>query len=253
MIILLLVAVSLVTLPNFAARAHDSLVELAIGGLAFGQSNDIEMVSEDLGNAVTAGGRMIFAQLDDPTTARSAWAKAVALAKERAAGRICEAEAYQSVILSELTTAVKLSPYLKNEVLKGLSDSAKVLHSALAGNLMLFDLIGMMSTPEQVADAIVGSIWYSQDGGVAGSRSILWIGKTQVREFVIDPETYKRRAVIWAYRFGADTGELTLSNGGKTRHYKLNKVRKNGETVAYELIGSSAEVGYSNEPNDCSA
>jgi hypothetical protein len=44
----------------------------------------------------------------DQQTARSAWAKAVSLAKERNAGQTCDAEAYQSTILSQLEVAVKL-------------------------------------------------------------------------------------------------------------------------------------------------
>src|SRR5215468_5713307 len=111
----------------------------------------------------------------DQQSARSAWAKAVSLAKERNAGHTCEADAYQSTILSELGVAVKLSPYLQNEVAKSRSDSAETLRQALAGNLMLSDLIGRMSTPKQVAKAIVGSVWYSVGGGVAGPRSILTI------------------------------------------------------------------------------
>src|SRR5262245_4779514 len=81
----------------------------------------------------------------DQQTARSAWAKAVSLAKERNAGHTCEAEAYQSTILSELGVAVKLSPYLQNEVANGTSASAKALRQALVGSLMLSDLIGRMS------------------------------------------------------------------------------------------------------------
>jgi hypothetical protein len=46
----------------------------------------------------------------DKQTARSAWAKAVSLAKQRNAGNTCEADAYESTILSELRVAVKLSP-----------------------------------------------------------------------------------------------------------------------------------------------
>ena len=45
----------------------------------------------------------------DQQTTRSAWAKAVSLAKERNAGHTCDAEAYQSTILSQLEVAVKLS------------------------------------------------------------------------------------------------------------------------------------------------
>ena|SRR5215831_239620 len=81
----------------------------------------------------------------DQQTTRSAWAKAVSLAKERNAGHICEAEAYQSTILSQLGVAVKLSPYLQNEVANGTSASAKALRQALVGSLMLSDLIGRMS------------------------------------------------------------------------------------------------------------
>ena len=54
---------------------------------------------------------------------------------------------------------MKLSPYLKNEVVQGKSNSVKTLQQALAGSLMLSDLIGKMSTPGQVAKAIVGSVW----------------------------------------------------------------------------------------------
>lgn len=116
---------------------------------------------------------------------------------------------------------------------------------------MISDLIGKMSTPEEVAQAMIGSVWYSEDGGVMGSRSILHIEKNRVRELAIDSETYKRRPLIWAYSFDAKTGVLTLSNGVTTRRYKLEKAN---ETTAYQLTSSDAnEVGYSNEPNDCSA
>ena len=43
-------------------------------------------------------------------TARSAWAKAVSLAKERNAGRTCKAEAYKSTIISQLEVAARLYP-----------------------------------------------------------------------------------------------------------------------------------------------
>src|SRR6266700_2756599 len=46
---------------------------------------------------------------------------------------------------------VRIDFYLKNEVVKGKSASAKALREALAGNLMFSDLNGKMSTPEQVA------------------------------------------------------------------------------------------------------
>jgi hypothetical protein len=176
------------------------------------------------------------------------------LAKERSAGHVCEAEAHQSTIVSELARAVNLSPYLKKEVLKGTSESARALHEALAGNLMLFDLIGKMNTPEQVTEAMIGSVWYSQDGGALGSSSILRIGKRQVRELLIDPDTYNRRAMMWVYRFDAKTRKLSLFNGMRARQYRLEKVRMNGETAAYELVSARAhEVNYSNEPDDCSA
>jgi hypothetical protein len=41
-------------------------------------------------SAATAGGKITVAQLADQTTVRSAWAKAVTLAKERTAGHVCE-------------------------------------------------------------------------------------------------------------------------------------------------------------------
>ncbi|WP_029586864.1 hypothetical protein [Bradyrhizobium sp. URHD0069] len=187
----------------------------------------------------------------DKQTARSAWAKAVSLAKQRNTGNTCEADAYQSTILSEMGVAVKLSPHLRNEVVTGKSTSAKALRKALAGNLMLSDLIGEMSTPKEVARAMVGSVWYSKDGGVMGSRSILRIKKTHVRELVVDSETSKRRPVIWAYSFDAKTRELTLSNGMSIRRYTLEKA---SETTEYQLTISDAnEVGYSSEPDDCSA
>jgi hypothetical protein len=187
----------------------------------------------------------------DQQAARSAWAKAVSLANERNAGNTCEANAYQSTILSELGVAVKLSPYLKNEVAKGTSVSAKALRQAMAGNLMLSELIGRMGTPKQVAEAIVGSVWYSKDGGAGGSLSILNIEKNQVRELVLDPDQIKRHQVLWTYSFDATTRELSLRKGASTRRYKLGK-----DTTAmwYELTSSDAnEVGYVNEPDDCSA
>jgi hypothetical protein len=159
----------------------------------------------------------------DQEAARAAWAKAVSLAQERNSDRICESEAYQSTIILELSGGEAL-PYLKNEVVQGKSDSVKTLQQALAGNLMLSDVIGKMSTPKQVAKAIVGSVWYSADGGAAGSSSILEIEKNYVRELVVDPETFKRSPVIWTYSFNATTKELTLRRGTTTRHYKLGRV-----------------------------
>jgi hypothetical protein len=58
---------------------------------------------------------------------------------------------------------------------------------------MLYDLIGKMSTPEQVPEVMIGSVWYATKGsGAAGSKSILHIEKNRVRELVIDPDTYKK-------------------------------------------------------------
>lgn len=192
----------------------------------------------------------------DQQTARSAWAKAVSLAKERNAGNICEAEAHQSTILSQLGVAVKLSPYLQNEVANGTSDSAKALRQALAGNLMLSDLIGRMSTPKQVAEAIVGSVWYSNDGGVAGPLSILTIERNKVRELVLDPSPWhplKRRPVIWAYTFDATSRKLTLTKGATTRRYRL-RLEGDSSEMWYELTNLDAgKVGYGNEPHDCMA
>jgi hypothetical protein len=189
----------------------------------------------------------------DQEAARTAWAKAVSLAKERSSGRICESEAYQSAIISELSVAVKLSPYLKNEVVQGKSDSVKTLQQALAGNLMLSDLIGKMSTPNQVAKAIVGSVWYSADGGAAGSNSILEIEKNYVRELVVAPETFKRSQVIWTYSFNSTTRELTLRRGTTTRHYKLGRVHMEYGHSEYGLTNLDGSVDYINEPDDCSA
>jgi hypothetical protein len=187
-------------------------------------------------------------------TARSAWTKAVSLANHRNAGKTCEADAYEWTILSELAVAVRLSSHLKNEIVKGKSSSAKALRKALAGNLTLFDLVEKMRTPEQIAQAMVGSVWYSKNGGVMGSHSILHVEKNKAHELVIDPEQYTRRPVVWIYRLDAKTGELTLSNDGITRRYKLEKVTLNHELSAYQLNSSDAnEVGYSNEPDDCSA
>jgi hypothetical protein len=70
----------------------------------------------------------------------AAWSKAVSLAKERNAKRICDADAYESTIIAELEIAVRISPYLKNEVAKGESASANALREALIGKLMLPDL-----------------------------------------------------------------------------------------------------------------
>ena len=182
---------------------------------------------------------------------RSAWEKAVSLAKQRNAGNTCEADAYQSRILSELMTAIKTHPHRKSEIAKRSSTSAKAIHKALAGNLMLFDLIGQMRTPEQVAKAMVGSVWYSSHGGVMGSNSILHIGKNDARDLVIDPEKYKRHAVIWAYHFNAKTRELTLSNNVKNRQYQVQKTSLASEIGAYELTDENG-VAYSNEPDDCS-
>jgi hypothetical protein len=149
---------------------------------------------------------------------------------------------------------VKLSPYLKNEVVQGKSASVKALQQALAGSLMLFDLIGKMNTPEQVVQAMVGSIWYSKDGGAMGSKSILRIEKNAVRELVVDPENFRRRLVIWAYSFDPRTRELTLSRGVTTRHYKLEKVTFEDGPIGYDLTNLDRdEVGYTNEPDDCSA
>jgi len=152
----------------------------------------------------------------DQETARLAWAKAVSLAKERNSDRKCEAD--QSTIISELRVAVKLSPYLKNELVQGESDSVKALQQALAGNLMLSYLSGKMRTPQQVANAMVGSVWYSTAGGIS-PQSILEIETNNVRELLLDPET--RRPVIWTCSFDAKTRELTLRRGTTTRRYTL--------------------------------
>ena len=127
-------------------------------------------------------------------------------------------EAFQSTIISELAVALKLSPYLKNEVVQGTSDSVKTLRQALAGNLMLSDLSGRMRTPQQVANAMVGSVWYSTAGGIS-PQSILEIETNNVRELLLDPET--RRPVIWTCSFDAKTRELTLRRGTTTRRYTL--------------------------------
>src|SRR5262249_38561745 len=145
-----------------------------------------------IASLVVLSGSLAVAQ-DDKQIARSAWAKAISLAKQRNAGNTCEVDAFQMTILSELRVAVKISPRLRSEVVKGESNSAKALRKALAGNLMLFDLTRKMQTAKQVAEAMIGSIWYSKDGGVMGSRSILHIEKNQARELVVDPEAYKRR------------------------------------------------------------
>jgi hypothetical protein len=210
-------------------------------------------VRPDVRRPRTETGSLSGKRPDVDQTARSAWAKAVSLASQRNAGKTCEAEAYQSTILSELRVAVSLSPYLKKEVVEGTSASARALREALAGNIMLYDLIGKMSTPEQVAQAMIGSVWYSKDGGAGGSNSIIHIEKNRVRELVIDPDTYKRRPLIWAYTFNENIGELILSNGVATRIYKLEKRSANDGITAYELTGPHPEVGYTNEPDDCSA
>jgi hypothetical protein len=190
---------------------------------------------------------------DDKQIARSAWAKAVSLAKQRNAGNTCEVDAFQKTILSQLRVAVKISPRLRNEIVQAESNSAKALRKALAGNLMFLNLTGKMQTPKQVAQAMVGSIWYSNDGGVMGSRSILYLERNQARELVVDTETYKRRPVLWTYKFDANTGELTLSNRATSRRYKLEKTSLDDGAV-YDLKSLKAnEIGYSNEPDDCSA
>ena len=116
---------------------------------------------------------------------------------------------------------------------------------------MLSDLVGRMSTPKQVAEAIVGSVWYSKDGGAAGPRSILTIERNKVQELVLDPETFKRRPVIWTYTFDATSRTLTLTKDATNRRYRLER---DSSEMFYELTNSDAgEVGYVNEPDDCSA
>jgi hypothetical protein len=108
-----------------------------------------------------------------------------------------------------------------------------------------------MSTPQQVNQAMVGTVWYSNDGGLMGSRSILQIEKNQVRELVLNPSfpIIRRHPVIWAYSFNATTGEVILSKRMASRRYKLEK-----KNDLYQLTNSDAnEVSYSNEPDDCSA
>lgn len=214
-------------------------------------------VSLFIASLVALSGSCAVAQGDhekDKQIARSAWAKAVSLAKQRNAGNTCEVDAFQTTILSELRVAIKISPRLENEVVKAESNSAKALRKALAGNLMLLDLTGKMQTPKQVSEAMIGSIWYSKAGGVMGSRSILHVEKNQARELVVDPETYKRRPVLWVYKFDAKTGELTLSKRGTSRRYKLEKMNLDAGVPVYELISLKAnDVSYSNEPDDCSA
>jgi hypothetical protein len=182
--------------------------------------------------------------------ARLAWAKAVSLAKERHSGNVCGAEAFQRAIIAELGVALRLSPYLKNEVVRGNSPSGKALQQALTGNLMLSSLTGKMATRKQVAKAMVGSVWYSRDGGAMGSLSILEIEKDHVRELVIDSDsdTYQRRPVIWSYSFDATTRKLALRRGKTIRHYKLEL-----ENIEYGLTNLDGGVGYSNEPDDCEA
>jgi hypothetical protein len=72
-----------------------------------------------------------------------------------------------------------------------------------------------------------------------------------VRELVLDPETFKRRPVIWAYTFDATSRTLTLiTKGATTRPYRLER---DSSEMLYELTNSDAgEVGYDNEPDDCS-
>src|SRR5262249_32798011 len=110
-----------------------------------------------IASLVALSGSFAVAQGDhvkDKQIARSAWAKAISLAKQRNAGNTCEVDAFQMTILSELRVAVKISPRLGNEIVKAKSTSAKALRKALAGNLMLLDLIGKMRTPKQVAEAM---------------------------------------------------------------------------------------------------
>ena len=128
--------------------------------------------------------------------------------------------------------------------MKGKSASAKALREALAENITLYHVIGKMSRPEQVVQATVGSVWYSKDGGAAGSNSILHIEKTRARELVIDADTYKRRPVIWAYSFDAKTGELTLSKGVATRVYKLEKRDEFGSRRAAFAPGCARRRGW---------
>jgi hypothetical protein len=160
-------------------------------------------------------------------------------------------EAYQSAIISALTIALTNSAYLRNEVVTNKSDSAKAIRQALAGNIILFDLIEQLKTPEEWRQALVGSIWYSNDGGVAGSKSILEIGEHEVRERVLDPETYERHTITWTYQFDAGSAEFVMTNKASSRRYRLRKLAGSNE---YTLSSSTAEtVGYHNEPDDCSA
>jgi hypothetical protein len=188
---------------------------------------------------------------NDQRAAREAWAQAVSVAKARNAGQICELNAYQSAIISKLAVAFGASPYLRNEVIKGESDSARTIRKALVGNLMLFELIGQLGTPEQVTRALVGSIWYSNDGGAAGSKSIFTIGEREVRESVLDPDTYKRHTIVWAYQFDAGMAEIVMTSGSVTRRYRVE--RPVGSTEYRLSSSTSGAVGYHNEPDDCSA
>jgi hypothetical protein len=145
--------------------------------------------------------------------------------------------------------AVTLSPYIKNEIAHSKSASVKTLQQALAGNLMLSDLVGKMTTPRQVAQAVIGSVWYSKNGGAMGSLSILNIEKTEIRELVWDPETLNRRPLSWAYGFSEMIRELTLRRGAATRRYNLRKAQMWYELTSLDVDG----VDYINEPDDCSA
>jgi hypothetical protein len=152
-------------------------------------NNTVNLISAVL---IALSGSLATAQVvseKGQQTARSAWMKAVTLAQERNAGKVCETGAYQSTILSELGIALSLSSYLKDEVASGKSESAKALRRALAGNLMVSELFGKMSTSQQIDRAMVGTVWYSNNGGAMGALSILQIEKDQVRELMIDPET----------------------------------------------------------------
>ena len=62
----------------------------------------------------------------------------------------------------------------------------------------------------------------------------------------MNPETFKRHPVIWAYTFDATSRNLTLTKDATNRRYRLER---DSSEVFYELTNSDAgEVGYVNEP-----
>lgn len=184
--------------------------------------------------------------------AKSAWAEAVRLAKERNRGLVCESEAYQSSIIEQLSIAASLSPYLKKQAAIN-----KDLKKALVGNLMYFDVTGRMSSPADVENAIAQAKFYSIQGGVVGPSQTIQMSANNVVSLasLSSNEDGEIGYVIVQGTYAVDQSagsiRIILDVAGEKTEYELEK---STDYPAYQLRTLGGEpIGYSNEPDDCSA